>query len=243
MTYREVFMNRTLGLFIVLTVSLLLGACATSDPVADNSSTTRKLQHLPRPKGPRKIVTIYEFRSAVPEVSAAGATDMFTTALIKSGYFAVAERQRLEEGVVREKQLNAQGMTTGNTASQRLAGAQYVFEGAVTEANDEESSNGIAGTVRGLGVESSGQKGSIGLDVRVIDANNGLVIDSINVRKAIKQGGYSASGIGAFIQSFTNHDLQGADVSVSHGSKEGVDKAVRACIEEAIYQIVTRYGN
>lgn len=235
-------MNRAWGLFIMLTVSVLPVTSAASEPTVDHSSTTAKLKHLARPEGQRKVVAIYEFRSTVPEVSAAGATDMFTTALIKSGHFAVAERQRLNDGVIREKQLNAQGLTTGNASSQRLAGAQYIFEGAVTQANTQESSNGIAATMRGLDLHASGQNASIGLDVRIIDANNGLVVDSVDVSKKIKQEGVSVSGIGSFLQSMTNRDLQGADANVSHSSNEGVDKALRACIEEAVFELVKRYG-
>ena len=80
-------------------------------------------------------VTIYEFRSSVSEVSGAAATDMFTTALIKSGSFTVAERQRLNQGVAFEKQLNAQGQTTGDAARSQLKGADFIFEGTVSEAN------------------------------------------------------------------------------------------------------------
>lgn len=226
----------------VLGLFTLPGCVIASDPVPDESRTTRKLQGLERRSGERKVVTIYQFRSSVPEVAAQGATDMFTTALIKSGAFAVAERQRLSEGVVREKQLNAQGLTTGDTAEQRLAGADYIFEGTVSEANPSESKSGVAGTLRGLGVETSGAQAKIGLDIRVVDARTGLVLDAINVRKEVKQRGASVSGVGSFVQSLTKKNLQGADVSASTDRKEGVDEALRACIEEAIYQLVKRYG-
>jgi curli biogenesis system outer membrane secretion channel CsgG len=226
-----------------LALSLPTANVMASDPVVDRSNTSNKLQGLKRQQGQRKVVTIYQFRSGVPEVSAQNATDMFTTALIKSGQFAVAERQRLNEGVIREKQLNAQGKTTGSIASQQLAGADYIFEGSVTEANRNKSQSGIGATFQGLGVNTNSAQGEIGLDVRVIDANNGVVLDAINVRKAIKQGNTSVSGIGSFLQKRTGNNLQGADLSVSGGSKDGVDAAVRECIEEAIFQIVKNYGS
>lgn len=237
---------RRSGFWVWLAAALiptLMTGCLAGNPVADDSYTSKRLESLPQPGGPRKVVTIYEFRSGVPEISAHGATDMFTTALIKSGSFAVAERQRVNEGVIREKQMNAQGMTTGDNANQRLTGADYIFEGSVTEANANADKNGIAGTVRGLGVEASGAKAVIGLDLRVIDARTGLVLGAVNVRKPVKQGGVSVSGIGSFVQQLTKRDLQGTDVNVGHDSKEGVDEALRACIEEAIYQMVRRYGN
>mgnify|MGYP001060040472 CR=1 FL=1 len=240
----QIYHSLILGFIMVFTQAL--AGCAygwgDSAPVVDDSRTSRKLQELPRREGSRQAVTIYKFRSMVPEVSADGATDMFATALIKSGSFRVMERQQLNEGITMEKQLNAQGMTTGDAAQHRLIGANYIFEGAITEANAQDSSTGLGGTYRGLGVETSGEKAEIGLDVRVLDARTGEVLDAVNVRKKIKEGGFSLSGLGAFAQSLTNTDLHGADAAVSRGRKEGVDKALRACIEEAVYQLVARYG-
>jgi curli biogenesis system outer membrane secretion channel CsgG len=228
---------------ILLIMTMFIGGWGgNEDPKKDDSSTSKKLESLPRAKGRRAVVTIYEFRSSVPEVSAAAATDMFMTALVKSGAFAVAERQRLNEGVMQEKQLNAQGQTTGDTANQQLAGAAYIFEGTVSEANAGESKTGLGGTVKGLGVETSGEKAVIGLDIRVIDAKSALLLDAINVRKPVKQSGFSVKGIGSFFKNVTGQKTGGADVSIAREKKEGVDQALRACIEQAIYELVQRYG-
>lgn len=227
---------------ILIVLAMFIGGWGNEDPVRDDSSTSKKLESLPRAKGPRQVVTIYEFRSSVPEVSAAAATDMFMTALVKSGAFAVAERQRLNEGVMVEKQLNAQGQTTGDTANRQLAGAAYIFEGTVSEANAGESKTGVGGTVEGLGVETSGEKAVIGLDIRVIDAKSGLLLDAVNVRKPVKQSGFSVKGIGSFLKNITGKDTGSADLSLAREKKEGVDEALRACIEQAIYELVKRYG-
>jgi curli biogenesis system outer membrane secretion channel CsgG len=241
-------MNKVLVKIASVTLAVLLGTVLTAwgwgneDPQLDNSATTEKLESLPRVEGDRKVVTIYEFRSSVPEVSSAAATDMFTTALIKSGTFAVAERQRLNQGVALEKQLNAMGQTTGTVAQSQLAGAEYIFEGTVSEANSQASKTGLGGVFKGLGVEKSGEKATIGIDVRVVSAATGEVLDSVNVRKPVKSGGFSVSGVGAFAQKLTKKNLNGADVNIGHEGREGVDEALRACIEEAVYQLVKRYG-
>jgi len=219
--------------------------CATggSDPVVDGgSNVSKKLRALSPATGPRPTVTIYEFTSSVSEVDAGAATDMFTTALVKTRRFLVLERQRLQETVMREKQMNASGMTTGNVAQNKLAGASYVFTGTISEANADQSSSGLAGSYRGVGVEKSGGTSEIAIDVRIMDANTGAVVDAVNVSKKVEDGGFSASGLGAFAQSFTDTDLQGADIGISNRKKEGIDKAVRACIEAAIYEIAVRYG-
>jgi curli biogenesis system outer membrane secretion channel CsgG len=231
-------------MWVVVVAALSLAGCATSSrPQVDNSFTSHELASLPPPHGPAKKVTIYQFDSSVPEVTAQGATDMFTTALVKSHRFAVLERQRLNEGTLREKQMNSQGMTTGNTSKSALTGADYIFHGTVSEANTDASSSGIGATVRGLGVETSGQKAVIAVDVRVVDAHDGAVLDAVDVRRDVKQSGVGVSGIGSFLQSFTKTDLHGADVDVNKDQKEGVDRALRECIEESVYQIAKRFGN
>jgi curli biogenesis system outer membrane secretion channel CsgG len=242
-------MDKALQKIVYMTLVILTGTILSAwgwgdeDPQLDNSATTEKLESLPRvEESKRKVVTIYEFRSSVPEISAAAATDMFTTALIKSGSFAVAERERLNQGVAFEKQLNAQGQTTGTAAQSQLLGAAYIFEGTVSEANAQASKTGVAGVFKGLGLETSGEKATIGIDVRVVSASTGQVLDSVNVRKPIKSGGFSVSGVGAFAQKLTGKNLNGADVNVGHEGREGIDESLRACIEEAVYQLVKRYG-
>jgi curli biogenesis system outer membrane secretion channel CsgG len=236
------FFCSTLAVFSLLSCFPAYGGWGSEDPEIDKSNTTKKLESLPRAQGNRKVVTIYEFRSSIPEVSGAAATDMFTTSLIKSGAFAVAERQRLNQGVAYEKQLNAQGQSTGSVAQTQLKGAEFIFEGTVSEANAQASKTGVGGVFQGLGVETSGEKATIGVDVRVVSAATAEVLDSVNVRKPVKAGGLSVSGIGAFTQNLTRKNLQGADVGVAHEGREGVDESLRACIEEAVYQLVQRYG-
>lgn len=193
----------------------------------------------PEDQPPKKTVTIYQFDSTVPEVSPASATDMFTTALIKTKAFRVLERQRLNESVYQEKQLNQGGMTTGDAAQHLLTGADFIFTGAITEANAQKKKTGIAGSYDGVGLETSGEKAEIGLDVRVLDARTGDVLDAVSVRKEIAQGGYSVSGLGKKL--FGKKKPKGANLGIAQDYKEGVDKALRKCIDEAVKKIVSRY--
>ena len=221
--------------------------CAESDPVIDNSHSTQRLQNPQRPSGPRTVVTIYEFRSAVPEVNGANATDMFITALMKSGAFAVAERARLSEGVMREKQLNAAERTTGNTASRKIAGARYIFEGAVTESNVAEQEQGGGFSIGGMEVGGGTRKDAIGIDVRVVEVDSGTVVDAVNVRKAIDSSGTAVAGVGNLLSSIRALSGRGdiplnPDVNYRSSRRESVDKALRACIEFAVAELVQRYA-
>lgn len=190
----------------------------------------------------RPTVTIYKFRSSVPEVDGAAATDMFTTALIKTHRFAVMERQRLQQDVMREKQLNSQGVSTGNAGSTRLTGAHYIFEGTVSEANPNESETGASGGVEGLGVGGHKDTAMIGIDVRIVDANTGAVLDAVNERVHVEAAGAHVSNIGGFLSRVTGDNLHGANLNVHQEKRQSVDKALRKCIEKAVNTIAQRFG-
>lgn len=209
-------------------------ACMTLNPAASAWGWGTPPEEQP----PKKTVTIYQFESSVSEVSPASATDMFTTALIKTRAFDVLERQRLGESVYKEKQLNQGGMTTGDAAQHRLTGADFIFVGVITEANAQSDRTGAAGAYKGVGVETSGEKAEIGLDVRVLDAKTGKVLDSVDVRKKISQGGFSASGLGKL---FGKKKTKGASLGIASDKKDSIDKALRECIEEAVNTLVSRY--
>jgi curli biogenesis system outer membrane secretion channel CsgG len=174
-----------------------------------------------------------------------GATDMFMTALIKSGQFRVVERARLNEGVVQEKRLNGSNMTTGSTAEKKLRGAQYLFEGAVTEANAGQDAKQGGISVGGLSFGGGGSKDSIAVDVRILDADTGDVLDSVAVKVPVKSSNLGVSGTAALAQTLASMRGQSAnpltpDVNLQKSHRDGVDETVRAAIETAVLQLVKR---
>jgi curli biogenesis system outer membrane secretion channel CsgG len=227
----------------------LLSACASpgnSDPVVDNSRSSQALGSLPRPVGPRIPVTVYEIRSEVPEVNGRAATDMFTSALVKSGQFAVLERARLNQGVLQEKQKNATGQTTGKSGQTQLRDAQYVFEGLVSEASSGTSSGRTAFAIGGAQFGGGSAKDSIGVDVRIVNANTGEVLDAINVRKELKSTTKSVSGLGNLANTYLaskGKETSSMMPDVAHESarKESVDEAMRACFEVAVLELSKRF--
>ena len=227
-----------------LTMNLELSFAGDSEAEVDNSNVTQKLKKVKRSGGVKPVVTIYEFRSSVPEIQVRAAQEMFVTALIKSGAFAVAERQRLDEGVNREKQLNASGMATGDSANSKLAGANYVFEVVVSEANANKSSSQNGARVEGMDVKFGSASDSIGMDVRIVDVSSGLVVDSVNVRKEIESSSTSVSGLGNLVHSLfakKGKDMPvDADANLQFNHKEGVDAALRACMDTAVLELAKR---
>ncbi len=227
--------------------TLPLPSYAASKAVVDDTENSKELESVGVPKVKRKVsVTVYEVRSAVSELNVRAATDMFTTALVKSRRFRVVERSNLAGGVSQEHQLNSSGASTGNVASQQLRGAQLIFEAVISEANADGGGSDGALTVAGVTLGGNKSKGSIGMDVRVLDAGNGDVLDAVNVTKKLSSGGFSVAGIGSAVDTVMSKttgkslgDLT-PDGGASVSSNESVDKAVRALIEASVKELASR---
>jgi len=240
--------SRTLLRFTALAAAATLVACANTPtaeaPRVDNSASTQKLKQLPRKPGERVAVSIYEFRSSVSEIAARGSTDMFTTALVQSGQFRVVERARLNEGVVREKQLNASGLSSGKSATEVLTGAKYIFEGAITEASANETQR--SGAIRIAGAEFGGStnKDVLGIDVRVVDVATGDIVNVVTVRKSVSSDTTSVSGLGNLIGTALSKKgkspAYAPDIQLQQQRKESLDVALRAAIDQAVIELAAR---
>ncbi len=235
-----------LAAFALAAATPMAFAWGGAQPALDQSPTTRQLEALPRPVGARKVVTIYEFRSSVAELPARGATDMFTTALIKSGAFAVAERSRLTESEMQERQLNSGGVTTGDTATHKLAGADFIFEGTVSEMTQGVRQDGNSVSIGGMTVSSDAGADEIGIDVRVVDANTGLVLDSVDVHQRIESTHSGVANVGNLLGTVASLGGRSLPIAVDANTQsthhDSVDRAMRACIETAVLELVKRYG-
>lgn len=215
-------------------------------PLVEHSAISGKLEALPRkPIAQRLAVTIYQFRSAMQEVTPLAATDMFTTALIESGQFRVLERAQIDANVIREKQMNAAGQTSGSVAQTKLNGAQYIFEGTISEANAGESAKQGGINIGGLTLGGGRNKDTLAIDVRIIDAASGDVLDSVAVSKVIKSSSAGIGGTAAFASTVASMMGKSTspltpDVNLQTARKEGVDKALRSCIEAAVLELIKR---
>jgi curli biogenesis system outer membrane secretion channel CsgG len=217
-------------------------ARAQSPAQIDQGHGAQQLRAVPRRAGERPVVTIYEFRSAVPEIQVGAAQEMFKTALVRSGAFVVAERQRLNEGVMRERALAQQGVTAAGAAGQVQA-ARYVFEVVVSEANAGASESAQGVNIGGLRVQTASAADSIGLDVRIVDAQTGLVVDAVNVVKKVEAGQTAVSGVGSLLNAIpgVRRNLPvPVDAESRSSRKEGLDRALRETINVAVAELARR---
>lgn len=197
----------------------------------------------------RPIVAIYEFRSGVTEVGARATTDLFITALVQSGQFRVVERSRLNEGVIKEKQLGAQNLATGDIAQTQLAGARYLFEGAVSEANASENQRSSGVSIGGMEIGGGSNKDVIAIDVRVLDAATGEILDVVTVRRDVNTKSSKVSGVGSLVGAVLAQRGGGLpaiappDFHVEQQHKDSLDLALRSAIEEAVHTIAGKFAH
>src|SRR5262249_45940347 len=233
----------------VLCVSLL-SACAdlpsgqtpTVDrpPSATPVNPVASARKIPHPAGKPVSVAIYEFRSSVMEIPARGATDMFINALVQNPQFKVVERSQMNQGLIPEKQLNSQGMSGGKGATAKLRAVQYLFEGTISEANASETQRSGAVTVAGMSVGGGKNRDVIAIDVRIVDANNGDILDTVTVRQTVKSDSASVSGIGNLLGTVMAQRGVSSpytpDANVSQQRKQSLDGTLRSVINEAVAQ-------
>lgn len=236
---------------MALVSAMILSGCATGSqplPAAD-SATHRALVKLPRKQADARVaVAIFEVTSNLPELTSRGATEQFKTALVKSGQFRVMERANLERGVIREKQLNGQGQSTGSTAQSQLTGAEYLFQAEITElaAGTSDSSSGI--NIGGLQIGGGRNRDELGLDVSIVDVHSGEVLDAINVRVALGGSALQVGGLGALVgtvmaQSGRTPSAYTPEVQHQSSRKANFDAALRSAIEDAVRQLATRFDS
>jgi curli biogenesis system outer membrane secretion channel CsgG len=120
----------------------------------------------------------------------AAMTEQLTTALINTGRFVVLERKGLEE-VLGEQDLGASGRANKDTAppTGRVIGAEWLIKAAISEYTDKKSKSGGAIVFRGIGLGGTKEEAYVALDVRIIDAATGEVIDSVKADGSAKKSG------------------------------------------------------
>ena len=212
----------------------------TSTSLHSHAQDTKKPVRIP--------VAIYEMRSSVSEVQARAATDMFTTALVKTRKFRVMERQRIGDGVAKERDLNAQGITTGDAATKKVKGAGVIFEATISEVSVGKSTSDSGFAIGGLQIGGGKAEDGMGIDVRVLDAATGEVLDAINVRRAIKSSASSVSGVGSLLDNVLAAKGKSTggftpDLSNKSTARDSMDETLRLLIEEAVNQLASRSGD
>jgi curli biogenesis system outer membrane secretion channel CsgG len=137
---------------------------------------------------------------ADPGQIGAALTEQLTTALINTGRFIVLERKALDE-VLGEQDLGASGRVNQETAAAkgRVIGAEWLVKAAITEYTDKKSRSGGGIAIGGVALGGAKREAFVAMDVRIVDAATGEVIDSLKADGRAKSsgaiGGLSLGGV------------------------------------------------
>lgn len=244
-------MARAAGLLAVASLVTMapLSGCSSRAPTAHEavSPTSTALRKLPR-KNPeqRATVAVYEVSSHLYELPPRGATEMFKSALVKSGQFRVVDRSKLGRSVMAEKQMNAAGQTTGATAQKQLLGVEYIFEAEITELAAGKSGASTGVNIAGMNIGGASGSDMIGLDVSIVDATTGEVVDAVTVRRKLASSAASFSGVSAVVGRVMADRGKTAsaytpDISHTSTRKDSLDAGLRECVEEAVRLLALRF--
>jgi curli biogenesis system outer membrane secretion channel CsgG len=190
-----------------------------------------------------------------PSDFGSGLTEMLTTELSKTNRFILLERANLTDVQSEQKQDADPSFDQASAAKPgSLLGAQIIIRGAITEysysssgsstdaaINAANSVSNTIGTITGGAVGGdqtsdntsvnmgfSNCKASITLDLRIINASTGEIIDSVNASGSTKNKSFNISA-----------DVANAQVGTTDFNNSPLGEAVRQAIDGAVYQICT----
>jgi curli biogenesis system outer membrane secretion channel CsgG len=185
--------------------------------------------------GPKKRVAVTKFDAIGAFVAQVGGSDIgggltaqLITELIGTGRFVLLERADLP-GVLREQELGLAKVATAETAAEagQVLGAQLLIRGSVTEFEQSAAGKGkqvgisFAGATLGLG----GNKvtGRVAIDLRLIDATTGAIVDSRRAEAQVTQRA-SAADLSAGPLSFGNSSFE--RTPLGQASREAIARAI-----------------
>ncbi|MBX6420003.1 MAG: hypothetical protein IRZ06_03215 [Nevskia sp.] len=211
------------SLFVVAAVAAAMAACTSTATVVSPTNGPTITQAVNEPyNGPkyRIAVSAFDYRAAQRSDIGQGMADMLADALFNSGRFIVLEREHLNE-VTQEQDLANSGRFKKDTAAPigQLEGAQLLIRGSITafEPNCKGGSLIIV----------SGNEACVTLNLRIIDAATGRVVNATTVN-----GTSAQNSIGLI---FATGDLP---VGLGAYSRTPMEQAIRNCIDAAVQHIV-----
>lgn len=191
----------------------------------------------------------YQVSSSMKGVSVrspigSGMKDQMVTALTQTGQFIVLERSNLKD-VLGEQDLGASGRVKRQTAAAigDVEGAEFLIYGAVTEYTPGQASvsagAGVDPIFGSLGygfgstlfrvlaktavVAATANQDHVAIDIRLVDAKTGRVVNATSVEGSPQDFGGSLGGIFGSVL-----------LGVSIQTQTPMQKAVRACIIKAV---------
>lgn len=167
-------------------------------------------------EGPRRMVTVGQFASTLPDVPAPTVREMFVTALVKSGKFAVAPPN--------------------------APGTEYLFVGALTEAEplSGKRKSGVEDLLKSV---LTGTPAVFNLAIRVFDVRTGAIVNDLQVTgREMKSDKVKAADIASFFERATIAAKQpSGQATSSNMTRIAVEQRLGLYIMEAVDRLARQY--
>jgi curli biogenesis system outer membrane secretion channel CsgG len=181
--------------FFIGSLAVLLCALGCAGVTGETKGTPSSAQQPPAYSGKMIGIAVMDFETKVPnhgwEVGH-GASDMLTTALVKTKKYRCFERDKIES-IMKEQNFQMSGAVDTKTAVQvgKLIGVKYIITGAVTEYGLGTSDFGAGGYV------DFGKKTyKAAVDVRAVNVETGEIIFADSGSGELKSTNLKVMGIG-----------------------------------------------
>ncbi len=226
-------------------VSLIVGcASTTTQAPKENRQKSSPKETVPKDTasyppyyGPKKRIAVVRFENKVRnqwwdqswEIGD-GLAEMVTTELFKTNRFILVERAAFAD-IVKEQELGQTGLVQQATAAKagQALGAQILVFGGVTEFKYEAQGGGAGVRISGIGVGLSGSNAHVAIDLRMVDAETGQVIEAHRVA-----GKASKLGVGL------SREVRGMTFGGTTFNETPIGEATRKCISQAVDFVVRK---
>jgi curli biogenesis system outer membrane secretion channel CsgG len=206
---------------LLAAVALAAGCTSTATVVSSSGGPSIAQAQQAPANGPqyRVAISAFDYKAAQRADVGQGMADMLADSLFNTGRFIVLEREHLNE-VTQEQDLSNSSRFRKDTAAPigQLEGAQLLIRGSITAF--EPACKG------GSLIIVSGNQACISINIRIIDAASGRVVNATTV------DGTSASNSVGLI--FARGDMP---IGLGAYSKTPMEQAIRNCIEKAVNYI------
>ena len=209
---------------LTLLAAAALSACTTAHVASSSAGGPAISQVQAEPyQGVKKRIAVkpFEFKASkgAGDVGT-GLSDMLADSLFNTNRFILLERERLQD-VIQEQDLGDTGRFRQETVAPKgeLEGAELLIRGSVTQF--EPNCRG------GSLLLISGKQACVSINLRIVDARTGRIVNSTTV-----DGTSGTGGVGLV---FTTSPLP---IGLGAWSKTPMEEAIRNCIEEAVHHIV-----
>ncbi len=179
----------------------------------------------------KPLVAVMPFKitaSSTPREVGTGMTDVMMDAMLNSGCFQVVERDRLDD-IMKEQGLGMSGAGDDNSFAQvgKLAGAQILVFGTITEFTEKESGGRAGGLGRignkiGIGGLST-TTSEVGYTLRFVNPSTGLLLGSQSFTK-------NKTAVGAAGGIWGRSGIGGGSFYKSKSMQQAIDESLRDAV-------------